>query len=62
MSPEYLAEEIQASIDRFEKGLLKHLNAYVSITYDALTQRFESISSKRKAGQSRIPKATLLTF
>ena len=59
MSPEYLAEEIQASIGRFEKGLLKHLNAYVSITYDALTQRLKVISSKRKAGQSRIPQTKL---
>ena len=37
MSPEYLVEEMQASIDKFEKGILKHINAYISITYDALT-------------------------
>ena len=41
MSPEYLVEEMQASIDKFEKGILKHLNAYVSITYDALNQRLK---------------------
>ena len=39
MSPEYLVEEMQASIDKFEKGILKHVNAYVSITYDAFSQR-----------------------
>ena len=38
MSPKYLVEEMQASIDKFEKGILKHVNAYVSITYDALLQ------------------------
>ena len=41
MLPEYLVEEMQASIDKFEKGILKHLNAYVSITYDALSQRLK---------------------
>ena len=41
MSPEYLVEEMQASIDKFEKGILKHLNAYVSITYDALNLRLK---------------------
>ena len=32
MLPKYLVEEMQASIDKFEKGILKHLNAYVSIS------------------------------
>ena len=41
MSPKYLVEETQASIDKFEKGILKHVNAYVSITYDALLQRLK---------------------
>ena len=41
MSPEYLVEEMQASIDKFELDLLKHLNAYISITYDALSQRLK---------------------
>ena len=41
MSPKYLVEEMQASIDKFEKGILKHVNAYVSITYDALLQRLK---------------------
>ena len=41
MSPKYLVEETQASIDKFEKGILKHLNAYASITYDALNQRLK---------------------
>ena len=41
MSPKYLVEEMQASIDKFEKGILKHVNAYVSITYDALSQRLK---------------------
>ena len=41
MSPKYLVEVMQASIDKFEKGILKHVNAYVSITYDALLQRLK---------------------
>ena len=32
MSPKYLVEEMQASIVKFEKGILKQVNAYVSIT------------------------------
>ena len=39
MSSKYLFEEMQASIDKFEKGILKHVNTYVSITCDALSQR-----------------------
>ena len=38
MSPDYLVEEMQASIDKFEKGILKHVNAKVSITYDVVSQ------------------------
>ena len=41
MSPEYIVEEMQASIDKSEKGVLKHVNAYVSITYDAVSQRLK---------------------
>ena len=37
----YLVEEMQVSIDKFEKGILKHLKAYISITYDALNQRLK---------------------
>ena len=38
MLPEYLVEEMQASIDKFEKGILKHVYAKVSISYDAVSQ------------------------
>ena len=38
MSPEYLVKEMQASIDKFEKGILKHVNAYVNITYVDVSQ------------------------
>ena len=56
MSPEYLAEEFKASIDRFEKGLLKDLNAYVSITYDALTQRLKVSAQNEKQVRVIFPK------
>ena len=52
MSPKYLVEEMQASINKFEKGILKHVNAYVSITYDALSQRL--IVSAQNERQVRI--------
>ena len=44
MSPKQLAEEMQASINKFEKvilSILKHVNAYVSITYDAVSQHLK---------------------
>ena len=64
MSPEYLTEEIQASIDRFEKGFLKYLNAYVSITYDALTQRLKVSAQNEKQVRVVFPKqlADILEF
>ena len=52
MSPEYLVEEMQASMDKFEKGILKHLNAYISITYDALSQRLKVSAQNER--QTRI--------
>ena len=56
MSPEYLTEEIQASIDTSPQGLLKHLNAYVSITYDALTQRLKVSAQNEKQVRVIFPK------
>ena len=41
MLPEYLVEVMQASIDKFEKGVLKHVNSYVSITDDTISQRLK---------------------
>ena len=59
MSPKYLVEEMQASIDKFEKGILKHVNAY----YLRCTKStFESVSSKRKTGQDYIPKSVCPYF
>ena len=40
-SHEYLAEEMQNSIDNFEKGILKKFNAHITMTYDHLSQRFK---------------------
>ena len=48
MSSEYLAEEMQGSIDKFEKGILKHFNAYISITYDAVCQRLKVTAQNEK--------------
>ena len=41
MSPEYLAEEMQSSIDNFEKGFLKRADAHISVTFDAVSQRMK---------------------
>ena len=62
MSPEYLVEEMQASIDKFKKGILKHLNAYISITLRCTKSTFEGVSSKRKTGQNDIPKSICSYF
>ena len=40
-SHEFLAEEMQNSIDHFEKGILKNFNAHITMTYDHLSQRFK---------------------
>ena len=53
--PEYLAEEMQSSIDNFENGVLKRANAHISVTYDAVSQRMSL--SVQKAGQTLISKA-----
>ena len=39
VSSEYLAEEMQYSIDNFEKGVLKQANAHISVTSDVASQR-----------------------
>ena len=37
VSPEYLAEEMQSSIDNFEKGVLKRANAHISVTFKQIS-------------------------
>ena len=61
MSPEYLVEEMQTSIDKFEKGILKHVNAYISITYDALNQRLK-VLAKTKDRSGLCSQKNLLIF
>ena len=41
VSPDFLAEEMQSSIDNFEKGFLKRANAHISVTFDAVSQRMK---------------------
>ena len=48
LSPEYLAEEKQSSIDNFEKGVLKQANAHTSVTYDAVSQRMKISAQNEK--------------
>ena len=50
MPPEYLAEGMQVSIDKFEKGMLKHVNTHVNITYDAVSQRLKVSAHKGRSG------------
>ena len=56
MSPEYLVEEMQTSIDKFEKGILKPLNAYISITYDVLNQRLKVSAQNERQVRIVFPK------
>ena len=48
MLPEYLAEEIKTSIDKFEKGLLKHVKAFASITYNAAVSQRLKLSAQNE--------------
>ena len=46
---------MQASIDKFENGLLKHVNAYVSITYDAVSQRLKVSAQNERQVRIEFP-------
>ena len=48
VSPENLAEEMQSSIDNFEKGFLKRANAHISVTFDAVSQRMKISAQNEK--------------
>ena len=48
VSPEYLAEEMQSSIDNFEKGFLKQANAHISVTFDGVSQRMKISAQDEK--------------
>ena len=56
VSPEYLAEEMQSSIDNFEKGFLKRANAYISVTFDAVSQRMKISAQNEKQVRLLFPK------
>ena len=54
--PEYLAEEMQSSIDNFEKGFLKQANAHISVTFDAMSQRMKIAAQDEKQVRLLFPK------
>ena len=56
VSPEYLAKEMQSSIDNFEKGFLKQANAHISVTFDALSQRMKIAAQDEKQVRLLFPK------
>ena len=56
VSPEYLAEEIQSSIDNFEKGFLKRANAHIRVTLDAVSQRMKISAQNEKQVRLLFPK------
>ena len=56
VSPEYLAEEMQSSIDNFEKGFLKRTNAHISVTFDAVSQRMKISAQNEKQVRLLFPK------
>ena len=55
-SHEYLAEEMQNSIDNFEKGILKKFNAHITMTYDHLSQRFKISAQNERLVRLIFPK------
>ena len=56
VSPEYLAEEMQSSVDNFEKGFLKRANAHINITFDAVSQRMKISAHDVKQDRLLFPK------
>ena len=56
VSPKYLAEEMQSSIDNFEKGFLKRANAHISFTFDAVSQRMKISAQDEKQVRLLFPK------
>ena len=57
MSPKYLVEEMQTSIDKFEKGYPETLKCIRKYYLRCTKSTFESVSSKRKTGQDCVPKS-----
>ena len=55
-SSEYLAEEMQSSIDKFEKGFLKRANAHISVTFDIVSQRIKISAQNEKQARLLFPK------
>ena len=56
VSSEYLAEEMQSSIDNFEKGFLKRANAHISVTFDVASQRMKISAQNEKQVRILFPK------
>ena len=56
VSPEYLAEEMQSSVDNFEKGVLKRANAHIIISYDAVSQLMKISAQNEEQVRLLFPK------
>ena len=56
VSSECLAEEMQSSIDNFEKGFLKRANAHISVTFDAASQGMKISAQNEKQVRLLFPK------
>ena len=54
--PEYLAEEMQSSIDNVEKGFLKRANVPISVTFDAVSQYMKISAQNEKQVRFLFPK------
>ena len=56
VSAEYLAEDMQSSIDNSEKDVLKRVNAHISATYDAVSQCMKISAQNEKQVRLLFPK------
>ena len=56
MSPDYLGEEMQSSVNNFENGVLKRENAHISVTYGAVSQRMKISAQNEKQVRLLFPK------
>lgn len=56
VTPHHLVEEIQSSIDNFEKGFLKQANAHIQVTYDVESKRMSLSAQNDRQVRLSFPK------
>ena len=55
-TPQHLAEEMQSSIDAFERDLLRQANAHIHISYNDTSNRMKVVAQNEKEVRLLFPK------